>query len=55
VFSRIGARLWNVIPCNARELSKWKFFKSGIENELLSMLDKENAFVVVVVVVPGHN
>ena len=43
-FSRIGARLWNEIPRNLRELSR-KSIKARIKNELLSMLDKENAFL----------
>ena len=44
IFSRIGARLWNTIPRNLRELPK-KYFKASIENELLNMLDKRMYFL----------
>ena len=36
LLSRIGARLWNEIPCNLRELPN-KYLKATIKNKLLSV------------------
>ena len=43
-FSRNGARLWDEMPRSLRELPK-TFFKAKIKIELVSLLDKENAFL----------
>ena len=43
-FSRNGARLWDEMPRSLRELPK-TFFKAKLKIELVSLLDKENAFL----------
>ena len=43
-FSRFGAKLWNEIPCNIRQLPKNKF-KATVRNLLFDILHSENDYI----------
>ena len=49
-FLSTWVRLWNEIPCHMRDLPK-KTFKRGLRMSVLNMLQKEDDYIQIVVII----